>query len=410
MDLAGAAPGGDGPAVARRTGGPGGRSPPEDPRSAGRATLVAVKPSTVKPRTAMRNILVAVGVVALAASLAAVAASPGDEGGPRRATAARVSFAALPVVTPDYAAIAIGAGRVFVLERGSGTACGTLAAVSPLTLHIEGRLSLLSCPDALAYGDGAVWVLSSRIGVAGYDLTQVSPSTLVARSTTVLDGGPNRVTPQGDTGDKYAFVTTWGHDLIVSFQGQDGRSELVQVTASRRRVVHTGTVPAAAGPVTALSANAAATWVGTTDGWVLRYDPASGSINSGRHLGTRVVSLAASNAAIWVACVARTGAGSTGLHFDLLRLDPHSGRPSANTGLPISFVAADGSSVWGVVTRSLRRSSQRVVGEIDPRTGALRSEASLEVHGYEAPDTVGVGPTGAWVENSFLGTLTEVRP
>jgi hypothetical protein len=325
--------------------------------------------------------------------------------------AADISSVSLPVVTPDYAAIAFGAGRVWVLESRVGPGCrdcGALAAISPSSLAVVGSVPLSSQPDSLAYGAGSVWVLSSSIGVAGYDLTQVDPSTLAFQSTTVLDAGPGGVTPEGDTGAKYAFVTVWGNDVVATFQGANGHSKLFVITASSRRLVSSQTVPDPDGLVTALASNDAGVWAGTTAGWVLQVDPGDGSITSQQHLGARVVSLAASSAAVWVTLNLPVPPDANYPHLDLLQLDPESGRLEADTGLPMLYVATNGSSVWALGTSSPYVSYEGLIGEVDPRSGALLAQAQLPTHGYQVPDTVGVDHGAAWVINDFLGTLTRV--
>jgi len=327
--------------------------------------------------------------------------------------AADISSVSLPVVTPDYAAIAFGAGRVWVLESRMGLDCrdcGALAAISPSSLAVVGSVPLSSYPDSLTYGAGSVWVLSSSIGVAGYDLTQVDPSTLTVQSTTVLDAGPGGVTPQGDTGAKYAFVTVWGNDVVTTFEGADGRSQIFVITATSRQLVSSMTVPATDGPVTALASNSAGVWIGTTAGWVLLVDPGIGSITDEQHLGARVVSLAASEEAVWVTLNLPVPSDAKDPHLDLLRLDPASGRLESDTGLPMLYVATDGSSVWALGTSSPYVSDEGLIGEIDPSTGELVAQAQLPTRGYQVPDTVGVDDGAAWVINDFLGTLTKVRP
>lgn len=322
-----------------------------------------------------------------------------------------ISSVSLPVVTPDYAAITFGAGRVWVLEsraRPDCGNCGALAAINPSSLSVAGSVPLSSYPDSLAYGADSVWVLSSRIGVAGYDLTQVDPSTLAVQSTTVLAAGPGGVTPQGDTGAKYAFVTVSGNDVVATFQGAKGGSQIFVVTATSRKLVSTQTVPATDGPVTALSSNSAGIWVGTAAGWVLLVDPGNGSITNEQHLGTRVVSLAASDQAVWVTLNLPVPSHVKDPHLDLLRLNPKSGGIERDTGLPMLYVATDGSSVWALGTSTPYVSYEGMIGEIHPRTGELLAQAQLPTHGYQVPDTVGVDDGAAWVINDFLGTLTRV--
>ena len=321
-----------------------------------------------------------------------------------------ISSVSLPVVTPDYAAIAFGAGRVWVLESRAGPDCGNcgaLAAINPSSLSVAGSVPLSSYPDSLSCWAGSVWVLSSRIGVAGYDLTQVDPSTLAVQSTTALDAGPGGVTPQGDTGAKYAFVTVWGNDVVATFQGASGDSQIFVITATSRQLVGSMTLPSY-GPVTALDSNSAGVWVGTAAGWVVLVDPGTGSITNEQHLGTRVVSLAPSDEAVWVTLNLPVPSDTKDPHLDLLRLDPESGGIEHDTGLPMLYVVADGSSVWALGTSTPYVSYEGLIGEIDPRTAELLAQAQLPTNGYQVPDTVGVGDGAAWVINDFLGTLTKV--
>ncbi|MHB1712519.1 MAG: hypothetical protein ACYCV7_14165, partial [Acidimicrobiales bacterium] len=200
----------------------------------------------------------------------------------------------LPVVSANYSSIAFGDGSAWVLEHTGGSApapCGKLIAVNVSSGTVSGSVPISPCPDAVAYGAGSVWVLSFQIGVTGYQLVQVDPSTLSVLSTVTLDGGSGGVTPRGDTGAKYLFVSVDGGDVIAAVQGQAGNSEVVEVNATNGSIIRSVTVPAPDGPVTALGANSSAVWVGTANGWVLSCNPQNGALSTGQRLGIRVASL-----------------------------------------------------------------------------------------------------------------------
>jgi len=317
----------------------------------------------------------------------------------------------LPVISANYSSIAFGDGSAWVLEHTGGSApapCGKLVAVNVSSATVSGSVPISLCPDAVAYGAGSVWVLSFQIGVTGYQLVQVDPSTLAVRSTITLAGGSGGITPQGDTGAKYLFVTVDGSHVIAAIQGKTGNTELVEVNATNGTIIRSVTVPAPDGPVTGLGANSSAVWVGTANGWVLSFNPRNGALSSGQHLGTRVVSLSAANSGVWVTVNLPVPANAPYPGLDTLRLDPRTGRITLDTGLPMVFVSTDGTSVWVLGSAPPYRSAAGLLGNVNPTTGAMSMDAELPVESYKTPDTLGVYQGSAWVINDSLGTLTKV--
>lgn len=218
-----------------------------------------------------------------------------------------------PDLDANRAAIAFGAGSAWVLESAKplgGPArpignpdpsdCGALVRLDPSTMAATKALSMPGCPEALAFSNGSVWVLSFKIGVKGYRLTQVDPTSLAARSTTVIDGGANGVTLQGDTGAKYLYVAATGATVAVAAQTANGTSQIVTLNAKTLATIGSVTVPETHGLAAGFAANRSAAWLGTTSGWVYRINPRTGTIAGKRQLGASVLSLSASNRAIWM--------------------------------------------------------------------------------------------------------------
>jgi hypothetical protein len=282
--------------------------------------------------------------------------------------------------------------------------------VNAVTVAFSGSLPISLCPQAVAYGAGSVWVLSSQINVTGYRLVRVDPSTLTVRSTTIIDGGNDGITPLGDTGVKNEEVSVDGNDVIAAIQGPTGTGELIEVNATSGAIVSSVRVPSADGPVTALGANSAAVWVGTVNGWVLSFNPRSGVLSSGHRLGARIASLAASNSGVWVTANVPVPADASYPGLDTLRLDPATGTITKDTGLPMVFVSTDGTSVWVLSSEAPYGSAAGLVANIDPTTGDMKEQADLPAKNDNFPNTLGVYEGSAWVINVDGGTLTKVSP
>ena len=319
----------------------------------------------------------------------------------------------LPLASANHAAIAFGAGNVWVLEHitsGGSTACGRLVAVGTASAQVVGSVPIALCPDALAYGAGSVWVLSSQIGATGYQLVQVDPSTFTVRSTVTMDGGPGGVTPQGDTGVKYQFVTVSGGQVVVAVQEPSGTAQLTALDAPTATVTRSVTLPRSDGPVTGLGAAGGTVWVGTANGWVISFDPRSGALSRGVRLGTRVASLSAAESELWVTVNVPVPAAATYPGLDTLRLDPRTGKIAQDTGLPMVFVSTDGTSVWALSSAPPYGSDAGLLARIGPTAGTMSEKAQLPVTGYNVPDTLGVSAGITWVINDGAGTLTRISP
>lgn len=323
----------------------------------------------------------------------------------------------LHVATPNYASIAFGAGSVWVLTypvSGKATsACGNLVRVSAATAAVTGTVPIRLCPDGVAYGKGSVWVLSFQINVRGYQLVRVNPATLAIESITRIDAGPHGVIPSGDTGAKYMFVTVTRSLVFTAVQDSMGTSQIVAIDADTGKALTKLTLSPAEGPVTALGANHDAVWVGTDNGWVLGLDPATGTVKIARRVGVRVISLSASDHGVWLTVnlpvPPRLSLSVPGL--DVLRLDPTTGVVAEDIGLPMAFVATDGTSVWALSSAPPYSSDAGLVARVNPATGAIIQRAGLPTRlSYESPDTLGVYRGSAWVINEFLRTLTRVTP
>ncbi|MDA8182884.1 MAG: hypothetical protein M0035_00385 [Actinomycetota bacterium] len=326
-------------------------------------------------------------------------------------TSSNITSLQLPALSTNHSSIAFGDGSVWVLEHTGASApaaCGKLVALNAASARIRGSVAIALCPDAVAYGAGSLWVLSFQIGVTGYQLVQVDPSTLSVTSTLTLDGGSGGITPQGDTGAKYLFVTVDGSDVVAAIQGRAGKSELVEISAANGAIIRSVELPALDGPVSALGANSSAVWVGTANGWVLSFNPQSGALSGGQRLGTRVASLSAAKTGVWVTVNLPVPANAPYPGLDTLRLDPTTGRITRDTGLPMTFVSTDGTSVWVLGSAPPYRSAAGLLGKVNPTTGAMSTDAELPVESYKTPDTLGVYQGSAWVINDGLGTLTKV--
>jgi len=334
----------------------------------------------------------------------------------RRATsipASNVTSLHLPVASANHASVAFGGGNVWVLEHtatGISAPCGRLVAVRAASAQVVGSVPIDLCPDALAYGAGSVWVLSSKIGVTGYQLVRVDPSTFTVRSTVTIDGGPGGVTPQGDTGVKYQFVTGGSGQVVVAVQEPSGAAQLTALDEATETVTRSVTLPRSDGPVTGLGAAGGTVWVGTANGWVISFDPSSGARSRGVRLGTRVASLAAAGSELWVTVNVPVPPHATYPGLDTLRLDPTTGKIAQDTGLPMAFVSTDGTSVWALGSAPPYRSDAGLLAKIAATAGTMSDKAQLPATGYNVPDTLGVYAGTAWVINDGAGTLTRISP
>ncbi len=133
----------------------------------------------------------------------------------------------------------------------------------------------------------------SQIGVAGYQLLRVDPATLHISSTTVIDGGPHGIAPQGDTGVKDQFVTVSDGHVVIAVRKPTGAAQLSVLDPRTGTVTRSVILTRPDGPVTGLGATGGTVWVGTANGWVMAFDPRKGALSRARRLGTRVVSLSA---------------------------------------------------------------------------------------------------------------------
>lgn len=338
-----------------------------------------------------------------------------------------MSVRAVTVRYPDLdandSAIAFGAGSVWVLQstkalggtaqplghRAPSSDCGALVRLDPSTATTTGTVPLATCPAAVAFGDGSVWVLSFQIGVDGYRLSQVDPASMTVRSTTVIDGGANGVTPQGDTGAKYLYVTTTATNVVVAVQTETGATQIVTLDAHTFTAAASTTIPAAQGVASSLAASSTAVWMGTTGGWIDRIDPATGALTSERHLGAAVTSLSASNEALWITVALPPGKPDSAYPgFDTLELDPASGALTRDTRLPLLLVSTDSGEVWGIFASPERGN---YIARINPHTGTVLGATSSPFKAPAfTPDTIGVSNGAAWVINTNLQTLTRVAP
>jgi hypothetical protein len=328
----------------------------------------------------------------------------------RPVPSARVVTRALRLKTPNYAALAFGAGSAWVLSpvgSQSGSVCGKLIRVRTRTLNLTGSVPFRLCPSAVAFGDGAVWVLSFHIGGRGYQVARIDPITLGVTFVTTIDRG---VTPAGDTGAKYMFLTVADGRVFAAVQGRLGGAQITALDATSGKPVYSAALPAAYGPLTALAGNDKAVWAGTFNGWVLRIDPLTDSVSAARHLGTRVASLSASSTGIWVSVSLPVPSRATYPGLDILRLNPLTGSLKDDTGLPMTFVAAGGSGIWALGSAPPYTSDAGLVAQINPVTGAIVRKAHLPALRAQAPDTIGVYQGTVWVLNDFLGTMTRIAP
>lgn len=319
----------------------------------------------------------------------------------------------LPVASANHASIAFGAGNVWMIEHtdaGTSAPCGRLVAVGIASAQVVGSVPIDLCPDALAYGAGSVWVLSSQIGVTGYQLDQVAPSTLTVRSTLTIDGGPDGVTPQGDTGVKYQFVTVSGGQVIVAVQEPTGVAQLTALDAATATVTKSVALPQPDGPVTGLGTAGGTVWVGTANGWVMSFDPSTGALSHGVRLGTRVASLSAAGSELWVTVNLPVPPHATYPGLDTLRLDPTTGTVAQDTGLPMTLVSTDGTSVWALGSAPPYGSDGGLLAKINPTAGTMIAKARLPTTRYDVPDTLGVHAGMAWIINDGAGTLTRISP
>ncbi len=334
----------------------------------------------------------------------------------------RSSTIQYPVLGANDDAIAFGAGNAWVLESTQplgGPAkplgspdrsdCGALVRINSSTMAATGTLSLKRCPLALAFGDGSVWMLSMQIGTPGYRLTRVDPARMTVQASAVIDGGAHGVTPQGDTGAKNLLVATSGATVTVAAQTAAGASQVVTLNAKTLATVASVTIPQARGKATALASSSDAAWLGTGAGWLYRINPRTGQIIGARQLGARVLSLSASDRAIWMTIALPSGKPATAYPgFDTLELNPVTGAIEHDTGLPLLLAATDGSDLWGIFSTPQHGN---YIARINSSTRTVAGITSSPSRGAAfTPDTIGVNDGAAWIINTNLQTLTRVVP
>lgn len=311
----------------------------------------------------------------------------------------------------NQSSIAFGDSSAWVLASSTATrSCGGLLRVSQAKVAVTASLPTNLCPNAVSYGGGSVWVVSSRAGSSGYRLAQVNPHTLSTSWVTTIDGGKHGVTPAGGAGAKYTLTAATNSNVYISVPRQHGGAQISVVGTGNRHLTRKMTIPAVDGQVTALGADETTLWAGTTNGWVLGIDPATAVIRAAHHLGTRVVSLAAAATSVWVSVSLPVPEHATYPGLDVLRLDAASGALARDTGLPMPYVATDGSSVWALGSAAPYLSAAGLVAQLDPATGEIVRRARLPAPGYLAPSAIGVSGGHAWVLNGFLGRVARITP
>jgi hypothetical protein len=393
----------------------------------------------VRLRRRVRRASLAVTVLALAATLAVIAIPAARAPQPTRLAAAhQVRFgnyhlmvrdlpaaAAAPGVRPtshlvqrairvrvvNQSSVAFGDSSAWLLAAStSARACGGLLRVSQAKVAVTASLPVNLCPNAVSYGGGWVWVLSSRIGSPGYRLAQVNPHTLTTNSVTAIGGGRAGLTPTGGTGARYTLTAATDRNVYVALPRQHGGAQITVVDTASRHLTSMMTIPAVDGQVTALGANQTTVWAGTTNGWVLGIDPATAVIRAAHHLGTRVASLAAAPDGVWVSVHLPVPEHASYPGLDVVRLDPVSGALTRDTGLPMPYVATDGSSVWALGSVAPYLSAAGLVVQLDPATGGILRRARLPATGSMFPGTLAVYRGHAWVLNGFLGRVARIAP
>ncbi len=325
-----------------------------------------------------------------------------------------------PVLDANHSAIAFGAGDIWIVQSATplggsakplggpapSWACGELVRLAT-TMTVKGALPLRFCPAAVTFGAGSVWVLGYQIGRDGYRLYQVAPETMTVRSTTVIDGGPNGVTPVGDTGAKQLFAVATSRVVAVAVQSTTGTSQIVTLNVNTRTTIASVTIPADRGMASALSANNAAFWVGTTGGYLYRIEPATGAITRTQMIGIGVTSLSATSKALWITVTVDQGRPANAYPgLDTIELNPTNAALVRDTSLPLILVSANGSDVEGILGSAR---GGEYIAKIDRKRGAIEGVASspFKAPAY-TPDTILAAAGSAWIINTNLQTLTKV--
>ncbi len=81
-----------------------------------------------------------------------------------------------------------------------------------------------------------------------------------------------------------------------------------------------------------------------------------------------------------------------------------------DTGLPMTFVSTDGTSVWALGSAPPYGSDAGLLAKIAATAGTMSDKAQLPATGNIVPDTLGVYAGTAWVINDGAGTLTRISP
>ncbi|MDQ3607987.1 MAG: hypothetical protein M3459_03675 [Actinomycetota bacterium] len=322
-----------------------------------------------------------------------LAACGESDGPPRTEGPARTVAAPSPVVDGPHpvgaspAALAVGAGAVWVANRGSDS----VSALDPSTARPLGPpIEVGKGPFDVAVGEGAVWA------VAGDGtLWRIDPRTRRAERLETLVRDPGGIAAGGGS----VWVTSSVPGSVSRIDPRTGRVVGKPVRTGRGA----GDVVVGAGSVWV--ANAAAGTVSRLDAATGR--PAGDPIRVGRE---QVLALAFGEGGVWVAKTDTPLADP----IDVLRLDPQSGEPDRDPvripgGVPVRLTAGAG-AVWATDVGNLlpgRPQRASAVIRIDPRTSAILGDP---VPVGDNPTALAAGPGAVWLTSGARGTISRIAP
>jgi ABC-type branched-subunit amino acid transport system substrate-binding protein/streptogramin lyase len=325
-----------------------------------------------------RRVILAAGLLALAAALAAGVVGALTGGGDPRPPPAGNGIAAIDSATGRVASftragtapsnIAVGDDAVWVLN----TEDRSISRIEPRTKLVVRTVKTRGRPSDIAAGAGALWVGISGGNSPYYTaaVARVDPATGKTTHTEPLPLGS-----EAERGPSVGFPhITVGAGAVWVVNPQASISRLDPRTGRRTATIDTGVVP------TTVAAGKEGVWfVSYSSHSVMRIDPRTGRITEKIPIQTEALEAVAVGAgAVWVT------SPEDGLLWRI-KPGPSPLERSIDVGVGVRYVAFGAGSVW------TGNFSDGTVSRIDPRTNAVTAKVRVG-----APQALAAGAGAGW--------------
>jgi YVTN family beta-propeller protein len=300
------------------------------------------------------------------------------------------------------AALVAGGIAAAVAALTSGGTGKSLAAVAPnsvgvidpKTNRIVADVPVGAVPNGLALANGSVWVVNSE----DKTVSRIDADNRVVIRTVAVPGSPFRGIAADASGAWVIYAPTRYEAAAAEAAFIDARFNNVTRTLKLNQL-YDGSDSIALGTGSA--------WA-TDNGFVTRFDPATGKRFALIHIGGPSEQIAIGEGAVWA--IATSG---------IARIDPHTNAVVASipvaqnaTGGPLPTALAVGNGAVWVANRfapprGVSPSGKRgTVSRIDPKTNAVVATITV---GRE-PFAIAVGGDAVWVANRTDFTVSRIDP